>query len=98
MDSTKSSASGSTRTERGILLWITRRDEIKRVKAHVYRVPSCTSDEEYIVWTDLKACNCPDHPRAKAQGLRCKHVVAASLTMHHRRELREIAKKEIAKS
>ena len=88
----------NTRVERGIQLWLTRRDEIKRVKADVYRVPSCTSDEEYLVWIDLKACSCPDHPRAKAQGMRCKHYVAASLAKMHRRELREMAKKERSKS
>ena len=91
-------ARGSTRIERGIQLWLTRRDEIKRVKADVYRVPSCSSDERYLVWTDLKACSCPDHPRAKAQRMRCKHYVAASLAKMHRRELREIAKKERSKS
>ena len=96
--SEQSLAGASTRVERGIQLWLTRRDEIKRVKADVYRVPSCTTDEEYLVWTDLKACSCPDHPRAKAQGMRCKHYVAASLAKMHRRELREIAKKEVAKN
>jgi hypothetical protein len=88
----------STRIERGIVLWTTRRDEIRRISDDVYSVPSCTNDDRYTVWTDLKACNCPDHPRAKAQGFRCKHYHAAILAKQHRRELRNLARAEIAKA
>ena len=85
---------GSTRITRGVELFLTRRHEIHRIKADVYSVPSCSSSERYTVWTDLRACTCPDHPRAKAEGTRCKHLFAALLAKMHRRELREIAKKE----
>ncbi len=87
----------TTRVERGIVLWTTRRDEIKRLSADVYSVPSCTNDGRYTVNTDLRFCTCPDHARAKAQGARCKHVHAAILCKQHRRELRSIAKAERAK-
>ena len=96
--SEESLARPPTRVSRGVELFLTRRHEIVRVKNDVYRVPSCTSDEEYTVWTDLRACTCPDHPRAKEQGLRCKHLYAALLAKQHRRELREIARKERTKS
>ena len=92
------SVAGSTRTSRGVQLFLDRRHDIVRVKAHTYRVPSCTTDEEYLVWTQHGNCSCPDSCRAKEQGAVCKHVVAARLAMQHRSELRTIAKKERSKS
>ena len=93
-----SSLAGSTRVSRGVELFLTRRHEIVRVKAHTYRVPSCTTDEEYLVWTQHGNCSCPDSRCAKDSGGVCKHVVAARLAQQHRRELRVMAKKEVAKT
>lgn len=87
----------TTRTQRGVELWLTRRAEIVRVVAHTYRVPSCSGGGPYTVNTDLRACDCPDHPAAKEQGERCKHFHAALLTMQHRRELRRLAEREMDK-
>ena len=92
------SLAGTTRVSRGVQLFLDRRHEIHRIKGDVYSVPSCSSEERYTVWTDLRACTCLDHPRAKAEGTRCKHLFAALLAKQHRRELREIARKERTKS
>lgn len=87
-----------TRFERGIRLYLDRREEIERVSAFTWHVPSCSGDGKYIVWLDLKACTCPDHKKAKSLGLRCKHYTAAYLAHQHRRELRERAKQERGKA
>ena len=89
---------GNTRVERGVQLWLERRHEIHRIKTDVYSVPSCTSSERYLVWLEYGNCSCPDSRRAKELGVRCKHAIAAKLASQHRRELREIAKREVAKS
>ena len=82
-----------TRFERGLRLYLERRDEIERVSTFTWKVPSCSSDETYLVWLDLQACTCLDHKRAKALGVRCKHYTAAYLAHQRRRELR---RKEIS--
>ena len=73
---------------RGVALGAERADEIERVSAHTYRVPSCSTDERYLVWLDLRACSCPDHPRAKKAGTRCKHFYAAEIVAAKRRAAR----------
>ena len=88
----------TTRTERGIRLWQTSRHEIERRTRHEWGVPSCSGDEVYRANTKTLTCTCPDHPRARAAGERCKHVVAATLTMNHRDELRALCHREKAKS
>lgn len=70
---------GTTRTQRGIQLWRDQGDNIERVAPSVYDVPSCSSNETYKVWLDLQACSCPDHKQAKFLGVRCKHVIAATI-------------------
>lgn len=87
----------TTRTERGVLLWQTARQGIERRTAHEWGVPSCSGDDVYLVNTKTLTCTCPDHPRAKEQGEKCKHVVAAMLTMHHRDELRALCRRERAR-
>ena len=96
--SEQSLAGGTTRVERGIQLWLTRRHEFERVKANTWRIPSCTSPERYLVWLEYGNCSCPDSKRAKEMGVRCKHVIAAKLASQHRRELREIDRGEVARS
>lgn len=92
------SLAGPTRTSRGVALYLDRRDEIERVGSCAYRVPSCSTEETYLVWLDLRACTCPDHKRAKSQGLRCKHYTAATLAHQHRKELRAMCKREMDRS
>ena len=91
-------AGTTTRIERGIRLFAERRHLIERTTANSYKVPSCTSDEVYLVCLDLRSCTCPDHPAAKAINQRCKHVTACQLVKEHRRELRRLAKRERSKS
>lgn len=78
----------SSRIKRGVALHRERGGEIERIGAHAYRVPSCTGTGFYTVYTDFRACTCPDHPRAKAAGARCKHVVAIEIAVTKRRASR----------
>ncbi len=80
----------TTRLQRGVRLFNERGHEIERISAHTYRVPSCTGEGFYTAYTDLRACTCPDHIRAKASGNgeRCKHVIAAEIVLAKRRAAR----------
>ncbi len=80
----------TSRLQRGIRLFAERGAEIERIAAHTYRVPSCTGEGFYTAYTDLRACTCPDHIKAKASGNgeRCKHVVAAEIVLAKRRAAR----------
>ncbi|MDP9478579.1 MAG: hypothetical protein M3R38_23345 [Actinomycetota bacterium] len=78
----------TTRLQRGIALHRERGAEIERISAHTYRVPSGTGEGFYTAYTDLRACTCPDHKRAKAAGERCKHVHAAEIVLAKRRAAR----------
>ena len=88
----------STRLQRGIRLYLERHEEIERRSAFVWSVPSCSSDETYLCYLDLPFCTCPDFPRAKSLNLKCKHLHAAFMAHQNRRELRAMAKREVAKS
>jgi hypothetical protein len=70
MDTTTVAAK-TTRLQRGIALYRERGSEIERLEIHTYAVPSCSGDETYTVFTDLQACSCPNHRRAKAAGEAC---------------------------
>ncbi len=78
----------TTRLQRGVRLFQERGAEIERTTAHTYKVPSCSGEGAYLVWTDLRACTCPDHIRAKAAGERCMHVIAAEIVLAKRRAAR----------
>lgn len=78
----------TTRLQRGVRLHRELGHEIERTTAHTYRVPSCTGEGHYLVWTDMRACTCPDHPKAKAAGERCKHLYAALIVLAKRRAAR----------
>jgi hypothetical protein len=71
----------AARIGRGIKLHREHGAEIERTGIHTYRVPSCTGTGTYTVYSDLRCCTCPDHPRAKAVGERCKHVVATEIVV-----------------
>ncbi len=88
--STTTVAAKTTRLQRGIRLFAERGHEIERISAHTYRVPSGTGEGHYTAYTDLRACTCPDHIRAKAlgNGERCKHVIAAEIVLAKRRAAR----------
>jgi hypothetical protein len=90
MATTKDTAPPSTRVTRGIALYREGAHEIERVGIHTYRVPSCTGTGTYTVYSDLRCCTCPDHPRAKANGERCKHVVATEIIVSKRRAARRL--------
>lgn len=75
----------AARLSRGVALFRERSQEIERTEAHTYRVPSCAGEGHYLVYLDLKACTCPDHPTAKALGARCKHFYAAEICAARRR-------------
>ena len=62
--------------------------EIERTTAYTYHVPSCTGEGHYLVYLDLRACTCPDHPTAKSSGARCKHFYAAEIAAAKRRAAR----------
>lgn len=78
----------TTRLQRGVRLYRERGHEIERIGVHTYRVPSCAGTGFYTVYTDFRACTCPDHVRAKAAGERCKHVTAAEIVLAKRRAIR----------
>ena len=82
----------AARLSRGVALFRERGDEIERTDAHTYRVPSSTGEGFYLVYLDLRACTCPDHPAAKAKGARCKHFYAAEIFAAKRRTVRRRAK------
>ncbi len=90
MARTKSSATAppSTRLSRGIALFHERGAEIERLEIHTYRVPSCSGDETYTVFTDMGCCTCPDHRAAKKAGEACKHRVAVEVFTAKRRAAR----------
>lgn len=69
----------TTRTERGIKLYRDRHDEIERTGPSTYLVPSCTTDETYMVDVRAGFCLCPDQRRAKDLGEACKHRTAAEI-------------------
>lgn len=75
----------TTRLQRGIALFHEHSAAIERTTDHTYRVPSCTGEGSYMVYLDLRCCTCPDHPRAKAVGERCKHYHAAGIAAAKRR-------------
>ena len=81
----------AARLIRGVALYRERGGEIEHAGVHTHRVPSCTGDGYYVVWSDLRACTCPDHPRAKALGARCKHFYAAEVFADKRRASRRRA-------
>lgn len=85
---TRKAPQSTTRLQRGIRLFNERGHEIEHIAAHTYRVPSCTGTGFYVAYTDLRACLCPDHVRAKAAGERCKHVIAAEIVLAKRRAAR----------
>ncbi len=87
MDTTTVAAK-TTRLQRGIRLFAERGHEIERIAAHTYRVPSCSGDETYTVFTDMGCCSCPDHRHAKAAGEACKHRVAVEVFLAKRRAAR----------
>ncbi len=82
-----------SRILRGLKLFKERGAEIERVGIHTYRVPSCTGNGSYTVYTDLRCCTCPDHPHVKAAGARCKHVVGAEIVVSKRRAARATCRK-----
>ncbi len=81
-------AAKTTRLQRGIALHRERGHQIERLEIHTYAVPSCSGDETYTVYTDLRCCTCPDHRRAKAAGEACKHRVAVEIFVAKRRAVR----------
>ncbi|MDP9479905.1 MAG: hypothetical protein M3R38_30295 [Actinomycetota bacterium] len=91
MQKSSATAPPSTRLQRGVRLFNERGHEIERIATHTYRVPSCSGEGAYLVWTDMRACSCPDHKRAKAAGERCKHVHAAEIVLAKGRAARRRA-------
>ncbi len=87
MDTTTVAAK-TTRLQRGVRLHRERGHEIERIAIHTYRVPSCSGDEMYTVYTDMGCCSCPDHRRAKEAGEACKHRVAVEVFTAKRRARR----------
>ncbi len=75
----------STRVTRGIALADEQEHRINRIYAHTWTVPSCTTDETYIVRTDRGTCDCPDPDRG------CKHLVAVEILASRRRRARKAA-------
>ncbi len=66
----------TTRFERGIALAIERFEEIERIDAYIWSVPSCAGAGVYIVDLNHGECSCPDRVPSEA-GERCKHETAA---------------------
>lgn len=79
----------TTRCERGARLYRERKHDIERIRANVYRVPSCTGEHAYTVMLDdgdgFTFCDCPDYRRAKALGETCKHYFAAEMQREYHR-------------
>ena len=84
----------TTRTQRGISLFLDRRREIERRTRNEWAVPSCSGAGIYLANVKTGACECPDAPHARSAGEVCKHVAAARLTMNHRAELRAMCRRE----
>lgn len=72
----KTAAPRRTRVRRGMDLFRDRRDEIQRLGASVFLVPSCSGEQRYTVDIEAGTCECPDRPPA---GSSCKHLVSAIL-------------------
>ena len=78
-----------TRELRGLALYRERGDEIERVYPFVYRVPSCSGEETYVVHLAPRVrCDCPDFAR---RGEACKHVFAATVAAAKIRARRRVA-------
>ncbi len=88
MQKSSATAPPSTRLQRGVRLFNERGHEIERIGIDTYRAPSCTGEDSYLVFTDLRCCTCPDHRRAKAAGEACKHRVAIDIFIAKRRAAR----------
>ncbi len=88
MQKSSATAPPTTRLQRGVRLFRERGHEIERLEIHAYSAPSCSGDEKYTVYTDLRCCTCPDHRRAKAAGERCEHVIAVEIGLAKRRAAR----------
>jgi hypothetical protein len=66
----------TTRATRGLQLFRSRGDEIRRYRGTVWSVPSCGGEGVYLVELTSGVCTCPDLP---PKGESCKHVVAATV-------------------
>ncbi len=75
----QSVAQPTTRIQRGINLYWQYWESIERTGPSSYLVPSCSSKDSYSVDLELQWCSCPDHSRAKELGVKCKHVIAATI-------------------
>jgi predicted nucleic acid-binding Zn finger protein len=66
----------TTRELRGLALYRERGEEITRIWAHTWIVPSCSGEDTYVVRLDRETCDCPDFERNHAP---CKHLFAAEI-------------------
>ena len=75
----------SSRAERALELYRTRRHEIRRVGGDLYLVPSCSGRGFYAVTYggDVEACDCPDHAHHPERA--CKHILAVGVHRAKRR-------------
>ena|SRR5215212_4112809 len=75
----------TTRAERALELYRTRRHDIRRVGEDLYLVPSCSGHGFYAVTYggDVEACDCPDHAHHPERA--CKHILAVGILRAKRR-------------
>ncbi len=70
----------TARAQRALALLEERGDEIRRISAGVYRVPSCSGSGSYdVLYGEREECPCPDY--IHRSGRACKHLLAVGI-MH----------------
>jgi hypothetical protein len=89
-------ANPSTREDRALELYRTRRNDIERIAPDIYLEPSCSGEGAYRVrYGTRESCECPDF--AFGHGRACKHLLVIGI-MHAARRggVREIRKISVA--
>jgi hypothetical protein len=73
-------ANPSTREDRALELYRTRRNDIEPIAPDIYLVPSCSGEGAYRVrYGTRESCECPDF--AFGHGRACKHLLVIGI-MH----------------
>ena len=72
----QTAAEPTTREERGVALYRTRKADIHEIGEELYLVPSCTGMDTYRVDLEAQTCTCPDYIH---HGRVCKHQLAATI-------------------
>jgi hypothetical protein len=77
-----------SREARGIQLFEERGDDIQQLRIGLYSVPSCSSQEDYLVeyGAGVESCQCKDF-EFHGEDYPCKHLVSAAIFAAKRRRV-----------